>query len=185
MTQLNQKQQIQWHGLDPNDFKRYRFWINRETPGVCGTYVSMALLDYFFRTHSNQTISRKTLEDGLKFTIEKMLPYRGTFPWDLTRGINRALKYVPGWKAAFGLVPDVGVVNELSKNSPLPVAVGTTRVLGSPYKNHWVLVYAYGYDQNGKLFFKGYDNHGKYEAIIPASQTLGYVYLKELGLHDK
>jgi len=168
-----------WHGLKPAEFRRYRSWVNREKPGICGTYVSMALLDYLFRTFYHTEIKKEVLLTGLRNPIEKGLPYRGTFPWDLARGINRALKGVPEFHASMGLVPDVGVIKELSRENPLPVAVGTTALLGSPYKNHWVLVYAYGWNEEGKLFFKAYDNHGTHIAVIPASQTFGYVYLKE------
>jgi len=167
----------EWHGLKPGAFRPYRQWINKENPGICGTYVSSALLHYLYRTQYGEEISKDSLIEGLRFQIEKALPYKGTFPWDLKRGLNMALKKVPEWHAKMGFIPDVHVVKELSKENPLPVAVGTTAVLGSPYKNHWILVYAYGRNKEGKLFFKGYDNHGWHTAVVPASQTFGCVWL--------
>lgn len=78
------------------------------------------------------------------------------------------------------------VLNELNKMSPLPIIVGTVSFLGSSYKNHWLLVYAYAYDSKGKLWYKAYDNHGNSQAVIPAVQTLSAVFLeRKVDLNKK
>ena len=166
-----------WTGLNPAAFREYRTWKNTENPGICGTYVSGALLHYLFKEEFDEKLEKETVIEGLRFPVDGALPYKGTFPWDLKRGLDVALKKIPGWKTKIGMIPDLAVVNELSKRNPLPIAVGTTSVLGSPYKNHWLLVYAFGYNDDGKLFFKAYDNHGRHAAIVPASQTFGFVKL--------
>lgn len=170
---------MKWEGLRPNAFREYRTWINNETPGICGTYVSSVLLHYLFKHEFKESIEKTTLVEGLRFPVDNALPYKGTFPWDVKRGLDVALKKVPGWRARLGFIPDIQVVKQLSQKNPLPIAVGTTGLLGSPYKNHWILVYAFGYNSEGKLFFKAYDNHGRYTAVVPASQTFGYVYVEQ------
>ena len=62
----------------------------------------------------------------------------------------------------------------------VPVVVGTTAALGSPYKNHWLVVYQYAFDSTGKLWYKAYDNHGSITTIIPAVQTLCALWLEKL-----
>ena len=33
-----------WHGLPPSRFIKYRSWINKQKPGICGTYCSAVLI---------------------------------------------------------------------------------------------------------------------------------------------
>lgn len=119
------------------------------------------------------------LLDGLEPIIENRLPYKGTFPWDLANGLNEVLTVYPDWHARWGAIPDKRVVKSLSGKNPRPVGVGTTKVLNSRYNNHWLVVYAYRYNQHNQLLFKAYDNHGRYRTIVKASQTFGYVYIDQ------
>lgn len=167
----------QWIGLKPVRFRKYRTWINNQKPGICGTYVSAVLLHDTYLHRYGVDVSKEKLLKGLKSVIDDTFPYRGTFPWDLWHGLNTVLKGNPDYQAKMLFVPDKKIVELLNQPDPMPVAVGTTRLLGSRYKNHWVLVYAYGYNKKGKLFFKAYDNHGRSTAILPASQTFGCVWL--------
>lgn len=178
MKEKNTQYPEKWTGLKPTRFNKYRSWINNQKPGICGTYVSAVLLhDVYLHTYG-LNVSKTSLLTGLKTVIDETFAYRGTFPWDLWHGLNVVLKYNPDYHARMSFIPDKKVVELLDRPDPLPVAVGTARLLGSSYKNHWVVVYAYGYDPNGKLYFKAYDNHGRSAAILPASQTFGCVWLQ-------
>lgn len=167
-----------WIGLKPLRFKKYRSWINREKPGICGTYVSAALLHDTFLEYYQVGLEKEKLITGLKSVVDDLFPYRGTFPWDLRLGLNYVLRDIPDLMAKMSLVSERTVVELLNRSDPMPIAVGTAKIFGSKYKNHWLLVYAYGYNKEGKLFFKAYDNHGRYTAIVPASQTIGCVWLE-------
>ncbi|WP_051912444.1 hypothetical protein [Carnobacterium funditum] len=168
-----------WTGLSSARFSEYRSWINNKKPGICGSYVCAVLLHDLYKQQYGKPLSKTILMDGLKSIVDETFAYRGTFPWDLRHGLNLALKGNPNYFAKMSFIPDNKVVELLNKSNPIPIAVGTARLLGSSYQNHWVLVYAYGYNEEGKLFFKAYDNHGKSAAILPASQTFGCVWLVE------
>lgn len=94
--------------------------------------------------------------------------------------LSYVIKDVPELKAKMSLIAEQKVVELLNRQNPTPVAVGTAKLFGSKYKNHWLLVYAYGYNKEGKLYFRAYDNHGKYTAIVPASQTIGCVWIERI-----
>lgn len=167
----------QWQGLDAKDFRQYRNFINRISPGICGTYASAALVHYVFQKERDYDLKMEQLLRVLEPVIDQQPWYKGTFAWDLTRGLNRLLKENGAYKARYHLISEPIVLTELIKRNPLPVIVGTTRLFGSKYGNHWLLVYAFGYNASGKLFYKAYDNHGRTQAIIPASQTLACIWL--------
>ena len=145
-----------WQGLKPARFAKYRSWINSGTPGICGTYCSAVLV--------HDAVLQK---------------YKKSFFWDVQHGLKALLKDIPDWSVKSGLITEKIVPALLDRPNPVPVIVGTTRIFNSKYKNHWVVVYAYGYNEDGKLFYKAYDNHGRYQAILPASQTIGCVWLEE------
>ncbi|MGB3159843.1 MAG: dihydrolipoamide dehydrogenase [Carnobacterium sp.] len=170
---------LSWTGLKSARYNKYRSWINNKKPGICGSYVCAVLLHDLYQHQYGRDLTKERLLNGLKAVIDDTLAYKGTFPWDLRHGLNYVLKDNPDYSAKMHFVPDNKVVELLDKPDPIPVAVGTARILGSPYKNHWVLVYAYAYDREGKLFFKAYDNHGKSAAVLPASQTFGCVWLEK------
>ncbi len=171
--------EIDWIGLPEKRFKKYRSWINRETPGQCGTYVSAVLLDDYLRREQGIKIGKERLLEGLRSVVDNLMPYKGTFFWDVAYGLNYMLGDIPGIKAKSHLIPDKKVVEILEGNEPKPVIVGTLSMLNSVYKNHWLVVYAYGYDEEGDLYFKGYDNHGRYRAVVPAAQTFACVWLEQ------
>lgn len=168
-----------WIGLKPTRFKKYQKWINREKPGICGTYVSAALLHDTFMNQYNVDVSKEKLLAGLRAVVDDRFPYRGTFPWDLRLGLSYVVKDIPELSAKMSFISERKVVELLNREEPIPVAVGTAKLFDSKYKNHWLLVYAYGYNKEGKLYFKAYDNHGKYAAIVPASQTIGCVWIEK------
>jgi len=93
-------------------------------------------------------------------------------------GLNSVFNF-ENYRAKSGLLPDIEVP-KLIDQYQAPVIVGTLKYLGSAYKNHWLLVYAYAYDEQNDLYFKAYDNHGKHNAVIPAKQTNAYVYLEPI-----
>lgn len=170
----------EWVGLSSARFRRYRNWINKGKPGICGTYCCAVLVHDAIYQKTNHSLQKETLLKGMKKVVDHFLPYRGTYFWDLAHGLKKILADVPGWKVHTGLLAEKIVPRVLGGKHPVPVIVGTTFLLNSTYKNHWLLVYAYGYNSEGKLFFKAYDNHGRYEAIVPASQTISCVWLEEI-----
>lgn len=172
-----QRQATLWKGLPPKRFKKYEKWINRIKPGICGTYVSAVLLHDAFLHSYRVSLDQQKLLKGLKPMIEDRFVYRGTFVWDLWLGLSYALKDIAEIKVKMSLLPELTVVRLLDSPDPKPIAVGTTKLLGSKYKNHWLVVYSYRYNKEGKLEFKAYDNHGRYQAIVPASKTIGCVWL--------
>lgn len=168
---------LEWVGLPTILMKDYQTVINRKTPGICGTYCVAVLSDIVARQHHLELPEIQQLVSTLEQRIEYFFPYLGTYWWDVQRGLNHLWsKY--GYRSTFALFSEVCVPNLLDQS--IPVIVGTTRVLGSPYGNHWLVVYAYAYDSKGKLWYKAYDNHGSIEAVIPAVQTIGAIWLSKL-----
>lgn len=168
-----------WTGLSSIHFTMYRSFVNRLKPGMCGTYVSAALIHYTIKAERDYELDMQQLLAGLRPKIEDRQTYRGTFAWDLKEGLNELLADDGSYEARYHLVSNPIVVRELSKSNPLPVIVGTTRLFGSKYGNHWLLVYAFGYNDKGQLFYRAYDNHGRTMAVIPASQTMACVWLEK------
>lgn len=167
-----------WQGLEPKDFRQYRKFVNRIEPGICGTYASAALVHQVVQRERNYDLDMEQLLKVLEPVIDEAPWYKGTFAWDLVRGLNQLFSEDGSYRARYHLISNPVVVRELDKVNPLPVIVGTTRLFGSSYGNHWLLVYAYGYTDNGQLFYRAYDNHGRTQAVIPASQTLACVWLE-------
>lgn len=168
-----------WIGLPATRFFKYRSWINRGFPGICGTYCSAVLLHDAVLQKTRKSLKKQDLLDGMQEKVDDLFPYKGTFLWDLAHGLHSFLRGIPYWEVKTGLVPERIVPRLLQREKPVPVIVGTTVLLNSKYRNHWVLVYAYGYNEDGKMFFKAYDNHGQHRAILPASQTISCVWLEE------
>lgn len=70
---------------------------------------------------------------------------------------------------------DLVLVDTWAKNSidkGWPAVLGLANLLGSPYGNHWVTVYAY----SGQ-YYKAHDNWGAYEAIIHNNWSTGLVWM--------
>lgn len=168
-----------WLGLPPARFMKYKNWINKERPGICGTYCASVLVHDAIYQRTKHSLSKKVLLNGMRVVVDDVMPYRGTFYWDLAHGMRRMLSHSKIWRVKTGILTERIVPEILSGENPRPIIVGTTRYLNSKYKNHWLVVYGYGYNEAGKLFYRGYDNHGRYKAIIPASQTMCCVWLEE------
>ncbi len=83
------------------------------------------------------------------------IPIKGSPIWE--RVFNDEWKKY-GYKTRFNLFSEKVTPSLLEDG--VPVIVGTTAALGSPYKNHWIVVYQYAFDSTGKLWYKAYDNHG-------------------------
>lgn len=165
----------QWQGLDSSDFRPYRRFINRQLPGICGSYAASVLVHYYARQVYQLDLNLQDLLAVLEASIDGRFPYPGSFPWDIVHGLNQFLDI--GGPARWTLFSESAVFKSLAADRPLPVIVGTSRLFCSPYGNHWVLVYGYGYGEAGKLYYRCYDNHGRYQAKIPASQTTVGIYL--------
>ncbi|AMB98755.1 hypothetical protein AWM75_01530 [Aerococcus urinaehominis] len=166
---------IAWMGLDADRFKKYRTWINRGSQGICGSYCSAVLIHDRVYQDTGHQLNRKRLIASLTTLIDRFHPHRGTFIWNLAVGLNQFLIEAPlTVKAA--LITECNVP-QLIDNYQQPVIISTLAGLGSPYGNHWLLAYQYGYDGAGNLYFKCYDNHGRYQAVVPARHTISVVYL--------
>lgn len=168
-----------WIGIKPSCFMKYKGWINRHNPGICGTYCTSVLLHDAIYQKTKISLSKEVLLAGMKTVVDDVMPYRGTFFWDLAHGLRRMLSHTKLWHVRMGILTERIVPSVLGSDNPKPVIVGTTKYLNSSYNNHWLVVYSYGYNEEGKLYFRGYDNHGRYKAIIPASQTIGCVWLED------
>lgn len=167
----------EWTGIDQKLMKSYRKHINRELPGFCGTFSVAALVHYVIQQDRQISLSMDNLISALKPRIDGRFFYKGTYPWDLIGGLKDLMNsegYYPRWH----LISNPIVTSRLNQESPYPIIVGTTKAFGSKYGNHWLVVYAFGYNDAGQLFYKAYDNHGKINAVIPASQTMAAVWLE-------
>ena len=171
------EENVEWRGLPEGDMQPFKAYVNEKTPGVCGTYAAACLTVLMAKREGVVTQSMDDLLESMEASIEYALPYRGTFYWDVQRGLNNEWKKY-GYKSHFNLFSEKVVPGLLEDG--VPVVVGTTAALGSPYKNHWLVVYQYAYDSTGKLWYKAYDNHGSITTIIPAVQTLCALWLEKL-----
>lgn len=165
-----------WTGLDEQRFRTYKSWINKGNPGICGTYCAAVLTHFTVLRDTNHWMSKSGLIDAFKKVVDDYHLHSGTFYWNVEAGLNMVFNY-ENYRAKSGLVPDIEVPKLIDQYQS-PVIVGTLKWLGSTYKNHWLLVYAYAYDEQNDLYFKAYDNHGRYNAVIPTKQTNAYVYLE-------
>ncbi|MGY3724245.1 hypothetical protein SAMN05421767_10449 [Granulicatella balaenopterae] len=176
-------EELEWIGINEDYFKCYQSYINREAPGYCGSYSAAALTHYILKNIEHlEEVSMEKLLQTYRLMMEDVLLYPGTYLWDIARGLKEVLVKGFGYQIKSHIFCEKVVVEQLSKKDPLPVIVGTVAVLGSPYQNHWVVAYAYAKDSSGKLWFKIYDNHGHYKAIIPAIQTLRCCYVEKSSM---
>lgn len=173
-----------WTGLDEKTFRPYKSWINKGSPGICGTYCAAVLTHFTVLRDTNHWMAKDKLIAAFKKVVDDYHLHRGTFYWNVEAGLNSIFNF-ENYRAKSGLLPDIEVPKLIDRYQS-PVIVGTLKYLGSAYKNHWLLVYAYAYDEMNELYFKAYDNHGRYNVVIPAKETNAYVYLapiqeKEIG----
>ncbi len=167
-----------WTGLDEKDFRPYKTWINNGSPGICGSYCAAVLTHYTVLRDTNHRMVKNDLIDAFKKVVDDYHLHSGTFYWNVETGLNSIFNF-ENYRAKSGIFPDIEAPKIIDQYQS-PVIVGTLKYLGSSYKNHWLLVYAYAYDDKNDLYFKAYDNHGNYKAIIPAKQTNAYVYLEPI-----
>lgn len=172
---------IKWQGLKTKRFRPYRKWINSGNPGICGSFCVSVMLDDFLRQTQGFGLEEEAYIKGVKPIVDDYFPYKGTFLWDIKRGLDYFMKKLDQpYRAKTHLIPDLKVKELLDSDHPRPLIVGTTKLQGSKYGNHWVLVYQYGYSKDGDLYFKGYDNHGRYASAIPARETLSVIWLEKV-----
>ncbi|MCZ0716990.1 dihydrolipoamide dehydrogenase [Aerococcus kribbianus] len=169
------KTQLQWRGEAGSHYRPYAQWKNNGPVGVCGTYCAAVLVHDRVYKDTGAKLDQQLLINGLLKPIDKLTLHPGSFFWNIQFALNYMLANV-GYYAQSGLFTEKAVPKLIDQGKG-PVIVGTLSLLGSPYKNHWLLVYAYAYDQAGDLYFRAYDNHGKSQAIIPAKETFSYVYV--------
>lgn len=171
-----------WTGISESRFSRYANWINRT--GHCGPYAAASLLAYYDDYISDSVIpgsirSRNSTSAGT--LIDKLIALTpqasGTLPNHVSSGITSfTQKYSTrsDIKTSTNLYGTwARVVNSCKRSRP--ICVGMTSLAGSKYGNHWVTVYQVKEDSSGKGWYKCVDNHGKYNAIIETSWTVGTV----------
>lgn len=167
--------EMNWYGLDETRFRKYRKFINRQTPGVCGTYCASVMVHDQVLQDTGKFLNHKLLLAGMQQVVDDYHLHRGTFIWNLQTGLNLVLADTP-YRAKGGLFTERNIPPLIDAGYG-PFIVGTLGILGSRYGNHWVLVYAYAYDEDGDLFYRCYNNHGRHDAVIKAAETFSYVYL--------
>ncbi len=173
-------EELLWIGIDEDKFQDYKAYINNKAPGCCGSYSAAAMTHYILTNiECLEDVSMERLLKSYELMMEDVFIYPGTYLWDLCRGLKEVLVKGFGYQLKSNIFCEKIVVKQLNKTEPLPVIVGLVEALGSPYKNHWVLAYAYAIDSKGKLWLKVYDNHGNHKAIIPAVQTLRCCYVEK------
>lgn len=58
--------------------------------------------------------------------------------------------------------------------------IGLLQLLGSSYKNHWVVVHGFMETADGQRYYKIHDNWGKSAAVIPAEWGNGTISLRKV-----
>lgn len=168
----------EWQGITPKNIRPYRKYVNREKPGFCGTYTAAVLVHYTIKHDRGYELDMDKLITAFKPRIDQNPLYKGSYIWDIVKALQDFFAEDDSYQIKWHLVSESQALGQLKKESPLPLIVGTMKFLGSKYGNHWVLVYGYGYNEDGKLFYRAWDNHGKNQAIIAASQTLPCVWIE-------
>lgn len=173
------KEKLEWIGISESEFQQYQQYINNEAPGYCGSYSAATVSHYILTKVEQIDVSMELLLNGYRGLLEDVLFYPGTYLWDVKRGLKEVLGKGFNYQVKTHLFAEKKIPAQLAQENPLPAIVGTVGALGSRYKNHWVVVYAYARDSSGKLWFKIYDNHGQYKKVIPAVQTLRCCWVEQ------
>ncbi|AMB93338.1 dihydrolipoamide dehydrogenase [Aerococcus sanguinicola] len=168
----------QWQGLPADRFAKYRSWINREEPGICGSYVTAALVHDRVLADTGRALDPGRLLGASQELVDDKHLHKGTFIWNIYSGLDSLLG-PQGYRVKVGLFSEVKVPDLMAAGYG-PFIVGTAGLLGSPYGNHWLLAYAYRYNDQGDLEFRCYDNHGQSQAVLPAKYCFSYAYLERL-----
>ena len=95
-----------WIGLPPARFMKYKNWINKERPGICGTYCASVLVHDAIYQRTKHSLQKKVLLNGMRMVVDDVMPYRGTFYWDLAHGIRRMLSHSKIWRVKTGILTE-------------------------------------------------------------------------------
>ncbi|KAA9232508.1 MULTISPECIES: hypothetical protein [Aerococcus] len=164
-----------WKGLDPKAFNRYRSWKNSSNPGICGSYCCSVLVHYHTLKDTGVDLDKDTLVAGFKEIVDDKRPYRGSFIWDIALALSMFCENMP-YQVKAGLLTEINLPDLIDQGYG-PFIVGLQKPLKSSYGNHWIVVYAYKYNPAGQLIYLAYDNQGRSQVEVPASQSLTYCYL--------
>lgn len=175
-----------WRGTSSTRFERYKDWINRD--GTCGHHAAAVILAYsddyiddkivpsYIRTRNST--SAESLISVLVSNIQNV--DSGTQPPHLANG----MWYIISKQAALDYMADYQVIGTtwskaVSKIKGWQGCVGIelVKMFGSPYGDHWVVGYQYKENASNKGYFKCHDNHGKYDAVVESSWSIGLVWL--------
>ena len=165
----------EWVGLPSERFAKYQSWINKERPGICGTYCCAVLVHDFVHHQYHVMLPQEVLLRGMRSVVDNRHWYVGTFGGDLVYGLRQIMpkqQVVRSWSAKTPLL------RLLSQATPQPCIVATRRCFGSAYGNHWLVAYAYGYDEKQRLWLRCYDNHGNHQAEVPASTLWQCIWIQ-------
>lgn len=164
-----------WVGFEEERFEKYKDWINTSSPGICGTYCAAVLVHDRVLYDKGISLDKRQLLAGLKQAVDDHHLHPGTFAWNIHAGVGGILEHTP-YVAKVGWLVEKHLP-QLFAAGYGPFIVGTMDILRSSYKNHWLVVYAYRYDEQGRLWLKAYDNHGSYRSEVLATETFSFVYL--------
>lgn len=197
-----------WYGVkDMERFAKYAnyAWINnrRNFPkisdfpenGICGTIVASTLVSYYDDYVDNDYVPSYIRAEhaprpgNLIYTMYNYIDKKhkmGTLPPMVGDGLENFINihsvslYDKQKRIRTTILDTLNPIKEATKHNR-PLAVGLLRILGSKYKNHWVVAYRYG--DNGRSdwlkFIKCVDNHGKYGINIDVSWSKGTVTIKD------
>ena len=172
----------QWVELE--SFDTYREW---KTPRgfLCGTYASSVLLAYWQDQLDVDCLPKGLREKNSKQNeqlIHALQPLLQpidfpTMPLQISFGLNRFFRRYRIPYRARGTV--AGSWQRVTKRilAGEPVMIGLLQLLGSSYRNHWVIAHGFKETAEGKRFYKIHDNWGKSEAVIPAEWGNGTISL--------
>ncbi|MDT2673142.1 hypothetical protein [Enterococcus dongliensis] len=170
--------------VELKSFEAYREW---KTPRgfLCGTYASSVLLAYWQDQLDEQCSVNQLREknssqnDALIRTLQAFLQPIDypTVPIQISLGLNRFFRryHIPYRARA----TTVGSWQRTTKRIAAgePVMIGLLQILGSKYKNHWVVAHGFMETSDGQRFYKIHDNWGKSAAIVPAKWVNGTISL--------
>lgn len=177
-----------WYGLPESRFANYS-WDNSE--GWCGSYATAIMLAYCYDWVNTKFLPKEltnyTSKDP-KGLVKKLAEFierpGGTLPNHLQQGLKDFYDYygITNVRISVNLSSTWSIVT--SHVLDYPVAVGLTKMAGSPYGNHWVTVYAYGTDSSNTGYYKANinwktDKEGGpgYKSTILTAWTVGTVYV--------
>lgn len=170
----------QW--VELKSFEKYREW---QTPRgfLCGTYAASVLLAYWQDELDQECLPQLEITSNQKEELIRTLQSflqpidLPTIPFQISCGLNRFFRHYQIPYRARGTA--IGSWQRVTKRIAAgePVMIGLLQLLGSSYKNHWVVVHGFMETADGQKFYKVHDNWGNSEAIIPAEWGNGTITL--------